>query len=43
MEEVYASPLWFYKNFISANKPCIITDAINGDILDTWANPSEFK
>lgn len=29
-EEIYASPLWFYKNYVAMNKPCVITSAIQG-------------
>jgi hypothetical protein len=39
MEELYTNPLWFYKNYISANKPCIIEDAIDCSIIEKWENP----
>ena len=42
MEEVYASPLWFYKNFVAMNKPCVIGNAIDGEILDKWGNSQDF-
>lgn len=28
MEEIFASPLWFYKNYIALNRPCVIRQAI---------------
>lgn len=28
VEEIYASPLWFYKNYVAMNKPCVISNAI---------------
>jgi hypothetical protein len=30
IDEIYTNPLWFHKNFIAANKPCIIEGATEG-------------
>ena len=30
IHEVYENPLWFYKSFLAANRPCIITGVTEG-------------
>ena len=39
-EELELNPLWFYKNFIAKNVPCVITDVLEGDdIFERWSEP----
>ncbi len=39
-DEIKFNPIWFYKNFIGKNVPCVITDVYQGDdIFDRWNDP----
>ena len=39
-DEMFENPMWFYKNYIAKNKPCVISGvALDWTICEQWASP----